>query len=119
MRHLIIFLKLALSVSILAPAGGCSHRPMDAVIASWQNQQAAEVVAAWGKPSEELKIEGNTLLLWQTVAGQLVTPVTKNPALVLKSGYCVRLLKADRKGRVFEGTWDGDDCPGWFSGWAR
>ena len=119
MRVTIFSLKLMLLVFILGVAGGCASRAMNYSVASWQNQQLSAVIAAWGKPSEELKFEGKHLLLWNTYDGELAHPDTKRPAPQPNARYCVRLLKADRTGKIVDGTWDGNDCPGWFSGWYR
>ena len=110
--------KTMLLVSALGFAGGCAHRAMDRAVASWQNQPVAAVTAAWGQPSEELKVSGKHLLLWNTYDGKLALQGQKRPA---QSGApdCVRLLEVDRSGRIVTGTWDGNDCPGWFSGWSR
>jgi len=112
-------LKLTLMVFTFSLAGGCAHREMDSVIASWQKQPVSAVIAAWGDPSEDLTLEGKRLLLWRTAAGKPVPAETQRPSSPASDGYCVRLLKADNKGRIVDGTWDGNDCPGWFSGWAR
>jgi len=119
MQKIRFLLQSALLVPLLCLAGGCAHRAMDAVIASWQDQQVSAVIAAWGKPSEELMLDGKQLLIWNTSAGKPVPSETKIPPAPVNGGYCVRLLKADNKGRIIDGTWDGNDCPGWFSGWSR
>jgi len=110
---------LATLVPVLCSTWGCANRAMDATIASWQGQQVSAVVAAWGRPSEELLLDGKQLLIWNTYDGRLAFPGEKKPSSPAVSGYCVRLLKADRSGRIVDGTWDGNDCPGWFSGWRR
>jgi len=101
-------LKMTLLMLALGVSCGCASMAMDRAVASWQGEPASAVVAAWGKPSEELKVSGKHLLLWNTYA----SPDRKKPS-------CVRLLELDRNGRVESGTWDGGDCPGWFSGWSR
>lgn len=103
----IILLTLALGVSC-----GCANWARDRAVSSWHGQPAAAVIAAWGKPSEELKVSGKHLLLWNTYDGKLASSEKKRPS-------CVRLLELDRSGLVESGTWDGSDCPGWFSGWKR
>lgn len=119
MRNRTFSLKASLFLFVVGIVAGCVHQPMNAVIASWQGQPVAEVVAAWGTPSEELLLEGKRLLLWNTFAGKLAPAGTKSLAPPPGQKYCVRLLKVDGKGRIVEGTWDGNDCPEWFSGWAR
>lgn len=119
MHITMLSLKLSLTVIVLAVTGGCARQAMNYTVASWQNQQVSTVVAAWGKPSEELKIEGKHLLLWNTYDGKLALPDTKRPTPRSDARYCVRLLKADRTDKIIDGTWDGNDCPGWFSGWYR
>lgn len=118
-RKTIFSLKLTLLVFVVSVAGGCAGQAMDYSIASWQNQQLSAVIASWGKPSEELKIEGKHLLLWNTYDGELALPDTKRPTPKRNARYCVRLLKADRTGKIVDGSWDGNDCPGWFSAWQR
>jgi len=118
-RITMLSLKLILTLFVLGTAGGCAQRAMNYTVASWQNQQLSAVVAAWGKPSEELKIEGKHLLLWNTYDGELALPDTKRPTPRSDTRYCVRLLKADKTGKIIDGTWDGNDCPGWFAGWYR
>ena len=111
-------LRIVLLVSILGVAGGCAHRAMDRAVASWQNQPVSAVTAAWGQPSEELKVSGKHLLLWNNYDGKLALPDQKR-APRQGAPDCVRLLEVDRNGRIATGTWDGNDCPGWFSGWSR
>lgn len=111
-------LKLTLAVFILGMTGGCASKAMNHAITSWQDQQAAEVIAAWGKPSEDLNIEGKRLLIWNVYEGKLATPDTKQPSPPSNRRYCTRLLKADRTGKIIGGAWDGNDCPGWLSGWT-
>jgi len=120
MRRTVFLLQLMLPVFVLGFAGGCTHQQaMNRAVDSWKGQQAAEVIAAWGKPTEELKLEGKQLLLWNSYDGKLAAPGEKRPASGPVVKECVRLLEVDRSGRVVKGTWDGNDCPGWFSGWAR
>jgi hypothetical protein len=88
---------------------------MNRTIASWQGRHLSEVVAAWGQPSEELHIEGKRLLVWNSYGD---TPAAQS-SVPSGATTCVRLLHADRKGKIVDGAWDGNDCPGWFSGWSR
>ena len=108
--------KLLLTVFVLC-FSGCAHRAMDRAVASWQNRPAAEVIVAWGKPSEELNVDGKHLLLWNTYDGKLAAADQMRPASRLNT--CVRLLEVARNGKIVDGTWDGNDCPGWLSGWSR
>jgi hypothetical protein len=119
MRNRSILPKILLSILLLEIINGCAALEMNSVIASWQGQPAAEVTAAWGPPSENLQIEGKQLLIWYNYAGRPVAPDMKRPLPHSASDSCTRLLQADRTGRVVSGTWEGDDCPGWFSGWRR
>lgn len=111
------YLELLLLVSVPAAIGGCAHQAMDYSVASWQNQQVSAVIAAWGKPSEELHVDGKHLMLWNTDAGNSAAPEQKSPSARPKG--CVRLLRVDSSGKVVAGNWEGNDCPGWFSGWYR
>lgn len=110
------FHRVLLLAFPLVITGGCAHQAMDYSIASWQHKQVAAVVASWGNPSEDLRVNGKHLLIWSTFDGKPVFQDGKNepgkPAVV-----CMRLLEADRNGRIVAGTWEGSDCPGWFSGW--
>ena len=119
MRIMMFFLKTMLLVSGLGVAGGCAHRAMDRAVASWQDQPVSAVIAAWGQPSEELKVSGKHLLLWNTYDGKLALRDQKVAASRSDAPGCVRLLEVDRNGVIVSGTWDGSDCPGWFSGWCR
>jgi len=92
---------------------------MDRAVASWQDQPVSAVIAAWGQPSEELKVSGKHLLLWNTYDGKLAFRGQKASAPGPDAPGCVRLLEVDRRGVIAAGTWDGNDCPGWFSGWHR
>lgn len=112
-------LKILRLIFILGFTGGCAHQAMDRAVASWQGQQSAAVIAAWGQPSEELKVSGKHLLLWNMYDGKLALPAQKRPGTELDTLSCVRLLEVDRNGTIVTGTWDGNDCPGWFSGWSR
>ncbi|HEY5975855.1 MAG TPA: hypothetical protein VIU41_14055 [Geobacteraceae bacterium] len=103
----------------LCLAGGCANREMTSVITSWQNQPATDVIAAWGPPSEELKTEEKLLLIWTTYDGILAPPEAKRSPSPAGVGYCVRLLEVGGNGRIIHGAWEGDDCPGLFSGWGR
>ena len=115
-RRMMAAASLALTLSL---AGGCASREMTAVIASWQNQPATDVVAAWGPPSEELRTEQKRLLVWTTYDGVLARPATKRSPASTGGSYCTRLLEVGESGRIVYGTWDGDDCPGMFSGWKK
>jgi hypothetical protein len=112
-------LKSMLLVLVLVVAGGCANRAMDYSVASWQNQQVSAVIAAWGKPSEELNVNGKHLLLWNTYEGKLALSEQKRPASRPNAWDCVRLLEVDRSGKIVSGAWEGNDCPGWLSGWYR
>jgi hypothetical protein len=105
-------LALALCLS-----GGCASREMTSVITSWQNRPASEVIAAWGTPSEELKTEEKRLLIWTTHDSILVPPGAERAPT--PAGYCLRRLEVGENGMIIHGAWDGDDCPGLFSGWRR
>jgi hypothetical protein len=107
-----LYLKMTLLIFALCVSCGCANMAMDRAVGSWQGQPVSAVVAAWGKPSEELKVSGKHLLLWNTYHAGPASPDRNEPS-------CVRLLELDRSGRVVSGTWDGSDCPGWFSGWRR
>ena len=119
MRMTKFFLIIMLLVFALGVAGGCAHRAMDCAVASWQNQPVSAVIAAWGQPSEELKVSGKNLLLWNIYDGKLALPDQKRPAPRSYALSCVRLLEVGRNGRIVTGAWEGNDCPGWFSGWYR
>ncbi len=112
-------LKLTLLVLMLAVAGGCTNQAMNSVIASWQNQPIAEVLTAWGPPSEELKVAGKHLFIWNTYDAILPPPDTQRSSSLPDTRYCMRLLEVDRTGKIIFGEWDGNDCPGLFSGWSR
>lgn len=109
-RH---YLKLTLRVLVLTFAGGCTNQAMNLTMASWQNQPVTRVIAEWGQPSEELKVSGKHLFVWNTYDGTLAT--RRRP----DTSYCTRLLEVDRTGKIISGSWDGNDCPGFFSGWAK
>jgi len=111
------FLALILSVFLLTNLGGCAHQAMDYSISSWQNKPATAVIASWGNPSEELRVNGKHLLLWNTPGNKPVMSAEKGVKGKPASIGCVRLLEVDRIGRIIAGTWEGNDCPGWFSGW--
>ncbi len=110
-------LILILPTFLLSTLAGCAPQAMNYAISSRQNRQVTAVIASWGKPSEELKLEGKHILLWNSFDGVLAQPNAKRPALKPEDKYCIRLLEADRNGRIIYGTWEGNDCPGWFSGW--
>ncbi len=59
------------------------------------------------------------MLLWNVFDGKPALPGQNKPAPGSAGLSCVRLLEVDRNGRIVTGTWDGNDCPGWFSGWSR
>jgi hypothetical protein len=113
------YLKLMLLVLVLAVAGGCANQAMDYAVSSWQNQQDSAVIAAWGRPSEELKVNGKHLLLWNTNDGKLALPDQKRPASLPNAWGCVRLLEVDISGKIVSGAWEGNNCPGWLSGWYK
>jgi hypothetical protein len=114
-----LFVAVPLLFLALSLTGGCASREMRSVIASWQDQPANEAIAAWGTPSEELKTEAKRLLIWTTCDGILVTPEAARTPVPAGVGCCVRLLEVGSNGRIIHGAWDGDDCPGLFSGWGR
>lgn len=114
-----LVVTVPLLVLALCLTGGCANREMTSVIASWQNQPAGDAIAAWGPPSEELKTEEKRLLIWTTYDGILVTPEGARTPVPAGVGSCVRLLEVGGNGRIIHGAWDGDDCPGLFSGWGR
>lgn len=117
MRIASFSLKLMLPAFSLIIIGGCAHQAMDYSIAAWQNQPVAAVVRSWGNPSEDLRVNGKHLLIWNTSGGKPVLPGEKSTLQRPGVISCVRLLEADRNGNIVAGTWDGNDCPGWFSGW--
>ena len=109
-----VLLLLALLGTTLS---GCARQAMDYSISSWQNEPVSEVITSWGPPSEELRVNGKHLLLWNSPDRKAVLPTDKNAVQRTAAIGCVRLLEVDKGGRVITGTWDGEDCPGWFSGW--
>lgn len=119
MNSLVPSAKAILLVLALFFAGGCTQRAMNSAIASWKDQPVKDVIAAWGQPSEELKVSGKHLYIWNNFDGILLAPAMKRPAVLPDTDYCTRLLEVDRNGKVISGNWDGTDCPGIFSGWAR
>lgn len=112
-------LKIMFFVVILGVTGGCANRAMDHAVASWQDKPASAVIADWGQPSEELRVSGKHLLLWNVFDGKLAQSGQKKPLPGSAGLNCVRLLEVAENGRIVSGTWDGNDCPGWFSGWTR
>ena len=112
-----LFVTVPVLVLALCLCGGCASREMSSVITSWQNQPASDAIAAWGTPSEELKTEEKRLLIWTTYDGILAPPEAKRAPT--PAGYCLRLLEVGGDGRIIHGAWEGDDCPGLFSGWGR
>ena len=119
MRSAFHLLKISLLVLGLTVLGGCSTIAMNSVMGSWQDRQLPEVIAAWGHPSEELNVDGQHLFLWNTYNGILASPDTWKPLQTADSKYCMRLLQVDRTDRIIYGNWEGNDCPGFFSGWRR
>lgn len=111
--------KLTLIILILTVAAGCTNQAMNSVIASWQNQPVADVIAEWGQPSEELKVSGKHLFVWNTYDGVLSPPFSRRPSQLPDTSYCTRLLEVDRSDKIIFGAWDGKNCPGLFSGWGR
>ena len=119
-RLIMAFREILLFVVVLGVAGGCAvDRAMDHAVASWRNQPASAVIADWGQPSEELRVSGKHLLLWNTSDGTLVLPDQKRPSPRSAVLNCLRLLEVGRNGRIISGTWEGNGCPGRFSGWSR
>lgn len=119
MRQATHSLKIALIVLVLVFPCGCTNQAMNLVITSWQNQPVSEVFTEWGQPSEELKVSGKHLYIWNTYDGILSHSVSKRPLVTPDTRYCMRLLEVDRLGNVISGSWDGNNCPGMFSGWAK
>lgn len=114
-----LVIQLMLLVLFLLSVAGCTHRAMDSAVASWRDQPISDVIAAWGKPSEELRVSGKHLYIWNNFDGALLMPEVKRPPVLPDTDYCIRLLEVDRGGKVIGGNWDGNDCPGIFSGWGR
>jgi hypothetical protein len=114
-----VSLKIMSFLCVLGVAGGCAHRAMDRAVASWQDQPASSVITVWGQPSEELRVSGKHLLLWNTYDGKLALPDRKISARRSDPPGCTRLLEIGGDGRIVSGAWEGNDCPGWFSGWTR
>lgn len=119
MRTGFCLLNILLLISGLIVLGGCTTTAMNSAVASWQDRQLPEVITAWGPPSEELNVDGQHLFVWNTYDGVLASPGTPKPARPADSKYCMRLLQVDRKDTVIYGNWEGNDCPGLFSGWSR
>jgi len=112
-------LRLTLMLLALAIAAGCTNQAMNSVIASWQNRPVSEVIAEWGQPSEELRVSGKHLFIWNTYDGILSPPHSPSPSSRRDTNNCIRLLGVDRSGKVISGAWEGNSCPGLFSGWGR
>lgn len=119
MNIVAVSFKLLLLVLLLSIAGGCTHRHMNSAVASWKDQPVADVIASWGLPSEELRVSGKHLYIWNNFDGMLLRPDVKRPQVLPDTQYCTRLLEVDKNGTVIGGNWDGTDCPGFFSGWSR
>jgi hypothetical protein len=119
MRSRFYLLKITVLLFGLALLGGCTTIAMNSAVDSWQNRQLPEVVGAWGTPSEELNVDGQHLFLWNTYNGILASPGSPKPAQPADSKYCMRLLQVDRTDKIIYGNWEGNDCPGFFSGWRR
>jgi len=111
------FPALLLLAFLLTIVNGCARQAMDYSISSWKNEPVAAVITSWGPPSEELRVNGKHLLLWNTPDNK--TGLLTDNKAVQRTGPigCVRLLEVDRSARIISGTWDGEECPGWFSGW--
>jgi hypothetical protein len=108
-------LKRTLFALVALGAGGCSYG-MNSTMDSWQNRNLSEVIAAWGPASEEMKIEGKKLYIWNSCDGQLIAPNARRPK---DAKCCSRLLEADNAGKIVHGAWEGSDCPWLFTGWSR
>lgn len=119
MRIFAAYLKIVFIVPVLVVAGGCASQEMNSAIASWQNQPIVEAVREWGTPSEELKVSGKHIFIWNTYDGILASPAPPGPHFHPSPRYCMRLLEADKSGRIISGAWEGSHCPSLFSGWAR
>lgn len=112
-------LKLILLGILASMTAGCTHYAMNSAIESWQGQNLTDVVTAWGTPSEEMKIEGKHLYIWNTCDDRLVSPGSSRPFSLKDPDCCARLLEADKGGRIVHGAWEGKGCPWLFTGWAR
>ncbi|MSN24476.1 MAG: hypothetical protein GJV46_01270 [Geobacter sp.] len=113
------FFKMLLIAFVLPITGGCATQAMNRAIASWQNQPISAAIAEWGAPSEELKVSGKHLYLWNNYDDVLLPRSSQRPTHKPDTKYCTRLLEVDGDGKVIFGGWEGSDCPGIFSGWAR
>jgi len=113
------FFRLTLSVLVLTIFSGCTNHAMNYAIESWQNHPVSQVIAEWGPPSEELKVSGKHLFIWNSYDGVLASPLEPRRPDIPDSRYCMRLLEVDSVDRVKFGAWEGKDCPGIFSGWSR
>lgn len=119
-KHMATFyLKTSMIILVLAFAAGCTNQAMNSTMNSWQNQPISQVIAEWGQPSEELKVSGKHLFIWNTIDGKCSPPVSQNLPHSPDTRSCVRLLEVNKTGNVISGAWDGNNCPGFFSGWAR
>lgn len=86
---------------------------------SWQNQPVSEAIAECGQPSEELKVAGKHLYVWNTYDGVLPPPVAQRLSRRPDTNYCMRLLEVDKTGKIVSVGWDGNNCPKRYSGWTR
>ena len=111
--------KSFLLVLLLSVAAGCTNRHMTSAIDSWKDQPIKDVISAWGQPSEELRVSGKHLYIWNNFDGILIPSDKTRPPILPETEYCTRLLEVDKNDIVISGNWDGTDCPGFFSGWGR
>lgn len=113
------FFRLIISSFALLSLAGCTNHAMNYAIESWKNQPVSQVIAEWGTPSEELRVSGNHLFIWNSYDGVLASPLSPRRPDIPDSRYCMRLLEVDSADKVKSGAWEGKDCPGIFSGWSR
>lgn len=113
------FIKLTLLLLVMTLTAGCTSYTMNSAVASWKDQPVSDVIVAWGQPSDEFKVSGKHLYMWNSYDGILLPPKSARSADLLYDKSCKRLLEVDRSGKVIFGAWEGGDCPWMFSGWGR